>query len=288
MLLTILAGDALSSILIEETIEFLEQKADKYVVAKTLLYFKNHKLNKLIENEMENAIDGIRIDESTSEIIKNKDKKYKCLKQGFVASILKRETNDAEWFVTAPPCIVEKLSIIRNDFSNLLKAIRERLWSNPEFNKIAGDDKIQKIIMIEIDDIKKQIEIITQQIQELRSEIDEIKEYLNGNRHIIAQNVPVTVATFVGREKQLDEMDSMIASSNILFITGFGGIGKTELAKAYVKRYKEDAKRKAVWITYDKNLKNTIAYGIRFGDQNTETGQDLESLFEEKMAALSN
>lgn len=59
-------------------------------------------------------------------------------------------------------------------------------------------------------------------------------------RHLIS-TCPAPVNIFVGREKELCRIHDAFASGNrLVFLTGMGGIGKTELAKNYAKRYGSD------------------------------------------------
>jgi len=43
-------------------------------------------------------------------------------------------------------------------------------------------------------------------------------------------NLPIQASSFVGRERELDELEGMLASSRLLTLTGPGGCGKTRLA----------------------------------------------------------
>lgn len=42
---------------------------------------------------------------------------------------------------------------------------------------------------------------------------------------------------FIGRSHELNEIHRLLAENNVLFLEGMGGIGKSELAKAYAKEY---------------------------------------------------
>ena len=43
-------------------------------------------------------------------------------------------------------------------------------------------------------------------------------------------NLPIQASSFIGRERELDELEGMLASSRLLTLTGPGGCGKTRLA----------------------------------------------------------
>ena len=53
-------------------------------------------------------------------------------------------------------------------------------------------------------------------------------------------DLPVQASSFVGRERELDELEGMLASSRLLTLTGPGGCGKTRLALQAVANLAED------------------------------------------------
>ena len=53
-------------------------------------------------------------------------------------------------------------------------------------------------------------------------------------------NLPRHVTSFVGRERELAEVDELLADLRLLSIVGIGGIGKTRLATAVARRHERD------------------------------------------------
>lgn len=47
-------------------------------------------------------------------------------------------------------------------------------------------------------------------------------------------------ACFIGRESEIDKMHYIMEKNQLLFLSGIGGIGKTELAKQYANRYRNE------------------------------------------------
>ena len=60
------------------------------------------------------------------------------------------------------------------------------------------------------------------------------------------------IETFVGREKDLEELHQIMVERKVAAITGAigtGGIGKTELARMYAKRYRDKYPAGVFWAT---------------------------------------
>ncbi len=66
-------------------------------------------------------------------------------------------------------------------------------------------------------------------------------------------------ANFVGRETELDQIHKFLSSpNNKLFLFGMGGIGKSELARQYISRHRNDY-RLVLWISVNGTLTHTLA-----------------------------
>ena len=63
---------------------------------------------------------------------------------------------------------------------------------------------------------------------------------------------------FVGREKEIEQLHSLITNNNCVFVEGIGGIGKSEFVKKYVQLYKNEYTN-IIYLRYNGNLKNMIA-----------------------------
>jgi tetratricopeptide (TPR) repeat protein len=78
-----------------------------------------------------------------------------------------------------------------------------------------------------------------------------VKEYIFGT------DVPSPCRYFCGRETELTELHDTLCKHSKVFLQGIPGIGKSELAKAYVKRYRKDYTN-VIYITYSGSLKEGI------------------------------
>ncbi len=63
---------------------------------------------------------------------------------------------------------------------------------------------------------------------------------------------------FVGRDKEIEKLHTLIQNNNCLFVEGIGGIGKSEFIKKYIQLYKNEYTN-IIYLRYNGNLKNMIA-----------------------------
>ncbi len=62
---------------------------------------------------------------------------------------------------------------------------------------------------------------------------------------------------FCGREKEIEQLHKLLVKERKVFLHGIAGIGKSELVKAYAKKYKKDYLN-MLYIAYSGNLKQDI------------------------------
>ncbi len=85
-----------------------------------------------------------------------------------------------------------------------------------------------------------------------------VKEYIFGT------DVPSPCRYFCGRETELTELHDILCKHSKVFMQGIPGIGKSEIAKAYAKRYRKDYTN-VIYITYSDSLKDDIV-SLDFAD----------------------
>ena len=55
----------------------------------------------------------------------------------------------------------------------------------------------------------------------------------------IISSIPMSTCRFVGRTEEIKQLETVLEEKNSIFITGSGGIGKTELVKQYIYQNKD-------------------------------------------------
>lgn len=75
--------------------------------------------------------------------------------------------------------------------------------------------------------------------------------------YIMDSEVPKPCRHFIGRDKELEELYTMLEENRHVFLCGIAGIGKSELAKTYAKRYIKQYTN-ILYVEYTGNLHQDI------------------------------
>lgn len=75
--------------------------------------------------------------------------------------------------------------------------------------------------------------------------------------YLLDSKLPSVNRHFIGRDKELETIGHILAIEHCLFLEGIGGIGKSELAKCYAKRYQSQYTH-VIYLRYRGTLKRTI------------------------------
>ena len=82
---------------------------------------------------------------------------------------------------------------------------------------------------------------------------------------IFGAEVPAPCRYFCGRDTELDELHTAFQEHSKVFIKGFAGIGKSEFAKAYAKKFKKEY-RNILYFNYHDSLKEMVTDMAFAGD----------------------
>lgn len=75
--------------------------------------------------------------------------------------------------------------------------------------------------------------------------------------YIIGNEIPKPCRWFTGRERELEALNRLLTEHGKVFLRGIPGIGKSELAKAYAKRYAKDYTN-ILYLSCDDSLKQMV------------------------------
>ena len=117
-------------------------------------------------------------------------------------------------------------------------------------------------------------------LDKLREICDYLQDQLGGYPfpRPLTPDLPLRTAlegdAFVGRAEELAEIDRRFRSERVLFLTGLGGMGKTELAVRYAREFVEKRGHRAFLVLFRENLRETLLFHVA----PTISGLDTKSL----------
>lgn len=90
---------------------------------------------------------------------------------------------------------------------------------------------------------------------------------------------------FIGRNEELEQIYKILNENQIVFLSGIGGIGKTELAKQYAHRYQTQYDT-IVFSFFEKDIKTLVCNEIELNKIYQDENESDNAYFERKMALL--
>ena len=126
-----------------------------------------------------------------------------------------------------------------------------------------------------------------QSCEEMLSEVNEIIKALAPKMHTLRTQMPSPIEPFCGRKKELKQIsDYYNSGQRCVFLTGDGGMGKTELAIKYAA---ENPELESHFEVYKGNMRNTIL-SMEFTGYSTRDEYDKpkseETIYKEKLDLL--
>lgn len=89
---------------------------------------------------------------------------------------------------------------------------------------------------------------------------------------VFGAEIPTPCRYFSGRDTEIDELNTALQEHSKVFIKGFAGIGKSEFAKAYAKKFKKEY-RNILYFNYHGSLKEDITDMDFAGDNLSDNEQ---------------
>lgn len=93
-------------------------------------------------------------------------------------------------------------------------------------------------------------------VSELIDALEEARS-ICGEKMFLISNCPIATTDFVGRKDDLKRINCALAEDTNVFLSGMGGIGKTELARQYANDHKDDYDT-IVYLKYTGDLQSLI------------------------------
>ena len=100
--------------------------------------------------------------------------------------------------------------------------------------------------------------------------MEDVRRYRESHRHDLMVDYRAGPEIFIGREKELSQMESLIRQGKSpILLSGIGGIGKSALVREYVRRHQKEYDH--VWfLYYDESLQNLLADDVKAAVSNLQ------------------
>jgi hypothetical protein len=124
---------------------------------------------------------------------------------------------------------------------------------------------------------------------------DDAKTFFDANvmQDVLFDVIPPT-SEFVGRELELESISKKLKDKGACVISpqvsicGLGGIGKTQLARKFIAKYKQDFYNRVIWINAEKNDTTADSFKRLIGEQKIKIDSNLIVNETEKIKSYIN
>lgn len=126
-----------------------------------------------------------------------------------------------------------------------------------------------------------------QTANELIAQLDKIIKLSNPEKQFLISSTINPQDGFIGRDAEMQDIHKNLQQNPILFLHGIGGIGKSELAKQYAKRYMSEYDT-VIFAPYTTDMVSLIANDshIQINNFSRATNETVEEYYEQKLQML--
>lgn len=123
-------------------------------------------------------------------------------------------------------------------------------------------------------------------VDDLLSMLTELEILADVNRVSLLDNFAYSNPRFVGRKEEHDQIMSLFEDTNRIFVSGMGGIGKTEIVKHFAEQNREMFNR-IIFVTFKESIISTICSDdIIITQCKWEEAESMEEYYHRKMQLL--
>lgn len=123
-------------------------------------------------------------------------------------------------------------------------------------------------------------------MEEVIDLLDEMIPLADQNRSFVLSNFVYHESCFIGRSKEIEEIKNKLKHLDAVFLSGMGGVGKTELARryAYINRNSYDT---IIFLRFSSSIEETIASDeLQISNFECDKGDDISKIYQAKMEYL--
>lgn len=92
-------------------------------------------------------------------------------------------------------------------------------------------------------------------------------------------------ANFVGRQKEMEDIKNILDDNQLVFLSGIGGIGKTELAKQYANKYRNQYDA-VIFAVFEKSIQSLVCDEIGINKISRDEEESEDDYFKRKIEIM--
>lgn len=115
--------------------------------------------------------------------------------------------------------------------------------------------------------------------------LDELILLSDVDTHYLVDNFRYNPACFVGRSGELEDIQEVLSENQVVFLSGIGGIGKTELAKRYAYEYR-DYYETIAFAFFNESIEHTVCQELVINNMSMDENESEYSYFKRIVAVL--
>ena len=255
----------------------------------------DRKLSKYILEETAKAAEKVPLTECTRMVFDPGNKKFKTIRKSFANAVLRWNSDIGEirGFITDPPCAGYCLGNVARDLVALIRAVKDRLFGDDEFRNLMREDRFMEVLYKEFVGMKAEFEAFKEKMSEmeialkvLADEVAELRESSGPPKPELVSKLISTSSAFIGREAEIAKIREAFGRGNTVFVTGIGGIGKTEICREYAYRCMS-SEQKVAWLTFSGSTRATVSSGLEFRNLD-DSSMDEDERFTAKVRWIPN
>lgn len=124
-------------------------------------------------------------------------------------------------------------------------------------------------------------------MQQLIDCLDELISLSDADGRYLIDSFQYNLACFIGRETEIGKIHRVLENNQLVFLSGIGGIGKTEIVKQYAKRYR-DQYDTILFSVFDNDIVSLVNNEIMINRVEKDESENEAEYFDRKIDILKH
>lgn len=124
-------------------------------------------------------------------------------------------------------------------------------------------------------------------VQTVIDALEELITYADIDGIYLLDSFQYNSACFIGRQQEIEKADAVLQEKGLVFLSGIGGIGKTEIARRYA--FKNRGRYDTItFLVFDSSIKELVCNEVKINGVIREENESAEDYFKRKLEIMKN